>query len=127
MECYLLSELKVRDCRKCMLSLWLKKCILGALEQKLVDLVNTIHWNSWLTGLQREELERNLAKNDSWKEAEKSADTGNKLPVLCKFKTHSIIMTKKWFYTGAVVDTNRFRVKINKVAERNSPMWRRKL
>ena len=60
-----------------MLSLWLKKCILGASEQRLADLANTIHMNSWLTELQREELERNLAENDSCKEAEKRADTGN--------------------------------------------------
>ena len=77
MECYLLSELKVRGCRNCMLSLWLKKCILGLSEQRLADLANTIHMNSWLTELQREELERNLAENDSCKEAEKRADTGN--------------------------------------------------
>ena len=158
MECYLSSELKIRGCGKCMLSLWLKKCILGASERRLVDLANTIHRNNGLTELQREELERTLAENDSWKEAEKSANTGNnveeekryiltalaadeeidnfeeevaiieeiaevlerrqkdKVPaprnaqkkklleetanvdkVLCKFNTHSMIMTKKFF------------------------------
>ena len=47
--------------------------------------------------------------------------------VLCKFKTHSITRTNELFYAGAVVVTNRLRVKINKVAERKQPMWRRRL
>ena len=34
--------------------------------------------------------------------------------VLSKFKTHSITKTNEFFYTGAVVVTNRLRVKIDK-------------
>ena len=41
-----------------------------ASEQRLVDLVNTIRRNSWMTELEIEELERNLAENDSHKEEE---------------------------------------------------------
>ena len=47
--------------------------------------------------------------------------------VLCKFKTHSITKTNELFYAGAVVLTNRFGVKIDKVAERKEPMWKRRL
>ena len=51
-----------------------------ASEQRLVDLVNTIRRNSWMTELEIEELERNLAEDDSYKEEEKSADhAGNNL------------------------------------------------
>ena len=80
MECYLLSELKVRGYRKCMLSLWLNKGMFRVSEQRLVDQANTNHRNSWMTELEIEELERNLAENDSCKEEESSADdTGNSL------------------------------------------------
>ena len=37
MECYLLSEPKIRVCRKCMLSLWLQKNMFWVSEQRLVD------------------------------------------------------------------------------------------
>ena len=47
--------------------------------------------------------------------------------VLCKFKTHSITKTNELFYAGAVVLTNRFGVKIDKVAERKELMWKRRL
>ena len=47
--------------------------------------------------------------------------------VLCKFKIHSIKKTNELFYAGAVVVTNKLRVKINKTAERKEPMWRRRL
>ena len=47
--------------------------------------------------------------------------------VLSKFKTHSIIKTNELFYAGAVVVTNRFGVKIDKVAWRKQPMWKRSL
>ena len=47
--------------------------------------------------------------------------------VLCKFKTHSITKTNELFYAGAVVLTTRFGVKIDKVAERKEPMWKRRL
>ena len=74
MECYLLSEPKVRGYRKPMLSLWLNKGILWVSEQRLVDQANTIRRNSWMTELKIEELERNLAENDNYKEEERSAD-----------------------------------------------------
>ena len=47
--------------------------------------------------------------------------------VLCKFKTHIITKTNELFYAGAVVLTNRLRVKINKAAERKEPIWGRRL
>ena len=46
---------------------------------------------------------------------------------LSKFKTHSITKTNELFYAGAVVVTNRLGVKIDKVAERKEPMWKRRL
>ena len=45
---------------------------------------------------------------------------------MSKFKTHSITKTNELFYTGAVV-TNRLGVKIDKVAWRKEPMWKRRL
>ena len=47
--------------------------------------------------------------------------------VLSKFKTHSITKTNELFYAGAVVVTNRLGVKIDKVAGRKEPMWKRRL
>ena len=47
--------------------------------------------------------------------------------VLSKFKTHSITKTNELFYAGAFVVTNRLGVKIDKVAGRNEPMWKRRL
>ena len=137
-----------------------------------------------MTKLEIEELEGNLAENDSCKEEERSVDNtvnnseevrniltaleadeeiGNleegevatieeisevlekrqkdKLPafrdvpknkllektakvnqVLCTFKTNSITKTNELFYTGVVLVTNRFGVKINKAAERKELM-----
>ena len=46
--------------------------------------------------------------------------------VLSKFKTHSITKTHELFYEGAVVVTNRLGVKIDKVAGRKEPMWKRR-
>ena len=46
MECYLLSEPKVRGYRKHMLSLWWNKDIFWVLEERLVDQAITIHRNS---------------------------------------------------------------------------------
>ena len=43
MECYLLSDSKVRRYRKHMLSLWLQKGMFWVSEQRLVDQANTIH------------------------------------------------------------------------------------
>ena len=47
--------------------------------------------------------------------------------VLSKFKRHSITKTNELFYAGAVVVTNRLGVKIDKVAGRKEPMWKRRL
>ena len=47
--------------------------------------------------------------------------------VLSKFKTHSVTKTNELFYAGAVVVTNRLGVKIDKVAGRKEPMWKRRL
>ena len=47
--------------------------------------------------------------------------------VLSKFKTHSITKTDELFYVGAVVVTNSLGVKIDKVAWRKEPMWKRRL
>ena len=41
LKSYLLSERKVRGCRKRMLSLWLNKGMLWASEERLVDQANT--------------------------------------------------------------------------------------
>ena len=80
MECYLLSEPKFRGYRKRMLSLWLNKGMFWVSEQGLVEQANTILRNSWMTKLKIEELEKNLAENDSYKEEERSVnDTGSKL------------------------------------------------
>ena len=46
--------------------------------------------------------------------------------VLSKFKTHSITKTNELFYAGAFV-TNKLGVKVDKVAGRNEPMWKRRL
>ena len=64
MECYLLSEPKIRGYRKLMISLWLNKVMFWVPEQRLVDQANTILRNSWMTELKIEELERNLAESD---------------------------------------------------------------
>ena len=65
MECYLLSEPKIRGYRKCMLSLWLEKGMFWVSEQRLVDQANTISRNSWMTELEIEELERKVTGSDS--------------------------------------------------------------
>ena len=65
MECYLLSEPKIRGYRKCMLSLWLQKGMFWVSEQRLVDLANTIRRSSWMTELELEELERKVTGSDS--------------------------------------------------------------
>ena len=45
--------------------------------------------------------------------------------VLSKFKIDSITKTNELFYAGAVVVTNRLGVKIDKVAGRKEPLWKR--
>ena len=47
--------------------------------------------------------------------------------VLSKFKTHSIPKTNELFYAGAVVVTNRLGLKMDKVAGRKEPVWKRGL
>ena len=47
--------------------------------------------------------------------------------VLSKFKTHSITKTNELFYVGAFLVTNRLGVKIDEVAGRKEPMWKRRL
>ena len=46
--------------------------------------------------------------------------------VLSKFKTHSITKTNELFYAGAFVVTNKLGVKIDTVAGRKEPMWKRR-
>ena len=65
MECYLLSETKIRGDRKHMLSLWLQKGMFWVSEQTLIYLANTIRSNSWMTGLEIEELEWKVTGSDS--------------------------------------------------------------
>ena len=65
MECYLLSDPKIRGYRKRMLSLWLQKGMFWVSEQSLVDQANTIRRNSWMTELEIEELERKVTGSDS--------------------------------------------------------------
>ena len=65
MECYLLSEPKVRGYRKRMLSSWLNKGMIWVSEQRLVDQTNTVCRSIWINELEIEQLERNLAENDS--------------------------------------------------------------
>ena len=63
-----------------MLSFWLNKGMIWLSEQRLVEQANSICWNSWMTELEIEELERNLAENNSYKEEKRSADdTGSNL------------------------------------------------
>ena len=64
MECYLLSEPRIREHRKRMLSLWLQKGMFWVLEQRLIDQANTIRRNSWMTELELEELERKVIGSD---------------------------------------------------------------
>ena len=47
--------------------------------------------------------------------------------VFSKFKTHRITKTNELFYAGAFVFTNRLGGKIDKVAERKEPVWKRRL
>ena len=61
---------------------------------------------------------RNVPKKKLLKE------TTNVDNVLSKFKTHS---TNELFYKRAVLIRNRLGVKIDKVAERKKPMWKRRL
>ena len=64
MECYLLSEPKIRGYRKRMLSLWQQKGMFWVSEQRLVDQANTIRRNSWMTDLEIEVLERKVIESN---------------------------------------------------------------
>ena len=64
MECYLLSEPKIRGYRKRMLSLWLQKGMFWVSEQRLVDQANTSCRNSWTTELEIEELDSKVTGSD---------------------------------------------------------------
>ena len=44
-----------------------------------------------------------------------------------KFNTHSIAKTNELFYAGGFVVTNKLEVKIDKVAGRKEPRWKRRL
>ena len=46
---------------------------------------------------------------------------------MSKFKAHSIKKANELSYAGAAVVTNRLGVKIDKVAGRKEPMWKRRL
>ena len=60
-----------------------------------------------------------------WKLLEETAKVDN---VLSKFNTHSITKTNELFYAEAVVVvTNRLGEKIDKVAGRKEPIWKRRL
>ena len=65
MECYLLTEPKIRGYRKRMLSLWLQNGMFWVSEQRLVDQANTICRNSWMTELEIEELGRKVTGSGS--------------------------------------------------------------
>ena len=56
-----------------------------------------------------------------------SQETAKVDKVLSKFKTRSITKTNELFYAGAFVVTNRLGVKIDKVAGRKKPTWKRRL
>ena len=47
--------------------------------------------------------------------------------VLSKFKTHIITKSNELLFAGSVVVTNRLGVKIDKVAGRKEPVWKRRL
>ena len=64
---------------------------------------------------------RNVPKKKLFK------DTAKVDKILSKFKTHSITKTNELFYAGTFVVKNRLGVKIDKVAWRNEPMWKRRL
>ena len=49
------------------------------------------------------------------------------MQVLSKFKPCNITKTNELFYAGAFVVTNRLGVKIDKVAGRKEPIWKRRL
>ena len=93
---------------------------IGNLEEEEVTIIEEI-----AEVLERRQKDKLPALRDIPKK--KLGETAKVDKVLCEFKTHSITKTSELFYAGAVVVTNRLGVKINKVAERKEPMWRRRL
>ena len=65
MECYLLSEPKIKDYGKDILSLWQQKGMFWVSEQRLVNQANITRRNSWMTELEIEELGRKVTGSDS--------------------------------------------------------------
>ena len=165
MECYLLSEPKIRGYRKRMLSLWLLLQI-EELERKvtrsdtvkveearsveaLPDQVGEDVRNVLLEmgaekqadSLDEEEVAIviEIAEVIEWGRKDKLSalrtvpkkklleETAKVDKVLSKFKTHSIAKTNELFYAEAFVVTNRLGVKIDKVAGRKEPVWKRRL
>ena len=53
-------------------------------------------------------------------------ETANVDKVLSKFKAYRVTKTNELFYAGDVVVTNKLGVKIDKVAGRMEPMWKRR-
>ena len=53
-------------------------------------------------------------------------ETANVDKVLSKFKAYRVTKTNELFYAGDVVVTNKLGVKIDKVAGRIEPMWKRR-
>ena len=54
--------------------MWQQKGRFWVSEQRLVDQANTIRWNSWMTELEIEELERKVTGSDSVIEETRSAE-----------------------------------------------------
>ena len=67
-----MNEPKIRGYRKRILSVWLQKSIFWVSDQRLVDQANTIRWNSWMTELEIEQLERKVTGSDSVIEEEEA-------------------------------------------------------
>ena len=65
MEFYLLSEPKIKNYGKDILSLWQHQGMFWVSEQRLVDQANIIRGNNWMTELEIEELERKVTGSDS--------------------------------------------------------------
>ena len=59
-----MSEPKIREYKKHILSLWMQKGMFWVSEQRLVDQVNMVRRNRWLTELEIEELERKVTGSD---------------------------------------------------------------
>ena len=154
MECYVLSEPKIKGYRKRMLSLWLQKGMFWASEQRSVDQANTICRNSWMTKLEIEQLERKVIGSDSVTVEEASSvealpdhvgeDVRNVLPemgaegqadsldeeeVAIVMEITEVIERGRKYKLPALrnVPKNRLGVKIDKLAGRKDTMWKTRL